>query len=231
MNKDEKKSLLDNLLKKTSETFAKLGMKFNVVEKTRIEKLIEFKKTGDETLKPEKFEDLYLEDGVTMIIIEPAVEVGAAAVMKTMDGEPVAAPSGEYILQDGRTVVVEPDGVVMEVREADGVEGDEALKEKSAANPVDEKIKSIVERWETEKIFERLKEVETLCKFLKEENEALKKAAVETQDANNATFKKLLAEPSAEPVVKSKTVSLSSFKTENMMEKYLSIHAKEDESN
>lgn len=229
MDKAEKKSLLDNLLAKTSETFAKLGLKFNVVEKTRIEKLIEFKKTGDVNLKPEKFEDLYLEDGMTMIIIEPAVEVGAAAVMKTMDGEPVAAPSGEYILQDGRTVVVEPDGVVKEVREAATEEGEEGLQAKPAApsNTNDEKVKRIIERVETEKVFERLKEVETLCKFLKEENEALKKAAVETQDANNATFKKLLAEPTQEPVIKPKAFDL--FKGESLQDVYLSKFAKENE--
>lgn len=231
MKPDEKKSLLDNLLKKTSETFAKLGLKFNVVDKTRIEKLIEFKKTGDESLKPEKFEDLYLEDGVTMIIIEPAVEVGAAAVMKSMDGEPVAAPSGEYILQDKRTVVVEPDGVVKEVREAATDAGEDGLEAKPAStpNPVDDRVKRVIERIETEKIFEKIADLEKTVKFLKEENEAFKKAAVETQDANNETFKKLLGEPAKEPAVKPKTFSIESFKEESMMEQYLNKFAKTNE--
>lgn len=229
MNKEDKKTLLENLLKKTSETFAKLGLKFNAVEKSRIDKLIEFKKTGDESLKPEKFEDLYLEDGVTMIIIEPAVEVGAAAVMKSMDGEPVAAPSGEYILQDKRTVVVEPDGVVKEVREAATDAGEDGLEAKPDAtpNPIDDRVKRVIERVETEKIFEKIADLEKTVKFLKEENEALKKAAVETQDANNETFKKLLGEPTKEPVIKQ--TSFSSFKGESLMESYLSKFAKENE--
>lgn len=201
MKPEEKKSLLDNLLKKTAETFDKLKAPFKVVELSRVEKLAAFKK-GDEALKPEKFEDLLLEDGVTMIIIEPAVEVGAAAVMKTVDGEPVAAPKGEYILQDGRTVVIEPDGVVMEVREAATEEEDEGLeKETPAAAPsADDKVKRIIERIETEKIFEKIKELETLCAFLKEENETLKAEFVSTQQTNIDTFKKLLAEPSKDPV-------------------------------
>lgn len=230
MKPEEKKSILDNLLKKTAETFAKLKAPFKVVELSRVEKLLAFKK-GDAELKPEKFEDLYLEDGVTMIIIEPAVEVGAAAVMKTVDGEPVAAPKGEYVLQDGRTVVIEPDGEVMEVREAatdgggDNLSADPA---KPTATGADDKVKRIIERIETEKIFEKIKEIETLCKFLKEENEALKKAAVETQEVNNDTFKKLLGEPSQKPVVKSKTQSFTSFKEESLMEQYISKFGKDE---
>lgn len=226
MKPEEKKSILDNLLKKTAETFAKLKAPFKVVELSRVEKLLAFKK-GDDTLKPEKFEDLYLEDGVTMIIIEPAVEVGAAAVMKTVDGDPVAAPKGEYILQDGRTVVIEPDGEVMEVREAASAEGEDGLEANPSASPSanDDKVKSIIERWETEKIFERLKEVEKLCAFLKEENEALKKAAVETQEVNNDTFKKLLGEPSQKPAVKPKTGAFTSFKEESLMETYLTKYS------
>lgn len=227
MKPEEKKSILDNLLKKTAETFTKLGLKFNVVEPSRVEKLIAFKK-GDDTLKPEKFEELYLEDGVTMIIIEPAVEQGAAAVMKTVDGEPVAAPKGEYILQDGRTVVIEPDGMVMEVREKATEEGEEGLEKPAgtpAATGADEKIKSIIERWETEKIFARITDLEKTVKFLKEENEALKKAAVETQDINNATFKKLLSEPSMEPVVKKKFSGLPR-NGENIVEAWVAKQTK-----
>lgn len=229
MKPDEKKSLLDSLIKKTAETFAKLKAPFKVVELSRTEKLIAFKK-GDETLKPEKFEDLYLEDGVTMIIIEPAVEVGAAAVMKTMDGEPVAAPKGEYILQDGRTVVIEPDGEVKEVREAAAVEGEEGLEAKPGATPnaADDKVKRIIERIETEKIFEKVADLEKTVKFLKEENEAFKKSAVEIQEANNETFAKILEQPSKSPVVKQKTQAFFDFKEENLMEQYLSKHSKSE---
>jgi hypothetical protein len=228
MKSEEKTSILNNLLKKTSETFEKLKAPFKVVELSRVEKLIAFKK-GDVELKPEKFEDLYLEDGVTMIIIEPTVEVGAAAVMKTVDGEPVAAPSGEYILQDGRTVVVEPDGEIKEVREAAMEEGEEGL-EKEATKPdaSNDNVKRIIERIETEKIFEKIAELEKTVKFLKEENEVLKKGMVDTQEINNETFKKLLGAPSKEPVVKPKTQAFSDFKEESLMEQFLSKHAKQD---
>lgn len=230
MKHDEKKSLLDSLIKKTADTFAKLKAPFKVVELSRTEKLIAFKK-GDETLKPEKFKDLYLEDGVTMIIIEPEVEVGAAAVMKTVDGEPVAAPKGEYILQDGRTVVIEPDGEVKEVRDAATNVDDPELKKDDPAttpNAADDKVKRIIERIETEKIFEKIADLEKTVKFLKEENEALKKSAVEIQEANNETFTKILEQPSKAPAVKQKTQAFYDFKEENLMEQYLSKHSKSE---
>jgi predicted Zn-ribbon and HTH transcriptional regulator len=231
MKPEEKKSLLDSLRKKTSETFEKLKAPFKVVELSKVEKLVAFKK-GDTELKPEKFEDLYLEDGVTMIIIEPAVEVGAAAVMKTVDGEPVAAPAETYVLQDGRSVVIEPAGEVKEVREAPTEEGEEVL-EKAPTTPApaaNDGVKRIIERVETEKVFERLKEVEKLCAFLKEENEALKKAAVETQEANNETFAKILDQPSKAPATPSKNIKFSDFKTESLMESYLKTHGKNEEA-
>lgn len=169
--------------------------------------LIAFKK-GDETLKPEKFETVTLVDGVTEATIEPAIEAGAAVVFQTTDTEPVAAPPGEYELQDGRVIVITEPGVIAEVREASmGGEGEEGMGGDNPDEPG--KVKRIIESIVKEKQFALQSDFEKL----KIENEALKKTVSTLTDQSKATdqfiketFGKMLElvgqEPDNTPVVK-----------------------------
>ena len=221
----DKKTMLQSIKEKFTAMADKLGLDAKITELSNTEKLIAFKK-GNEDLKPEKFEDVLLNDGVTTVTIEPAVEAGAAIVIVDSEGNPVAAPAGEYILQDGRTVVVEEPGVVMEVRDAQVEEVEEPMKEESTTgvNP-----KQVIERIETEKIFSRLAEVEKTVKFLKEENEILKSELVQAQKDNVEIFSKLLSEPSQEPVVKKKITTIQEFSKsdeDSVLDKWLAKHNK-----
>jgi len=155
-----------------------------------------------------KFETVLLADGTTEITIEPAIEVGAAVVMTSEDGEAVAAPVGEYPLQDGRVIVIVEDGVLAEVKEAVEEEVEEPMANDKPEQA--DKVKRIIERIESEKIFAKIEDLEKEVKFLKEENETLLSRFSEVEDKfedtktfTKDTFEILYSEPSKEPVVKS----------------------------
>lgn len=197
MNQEKKQSLLDTV----KDFFSKHNIDADVVEK---EPAVE---VNDTDVKSEAFETVLLVDGTTEVTIEPAIEVGAAIVITAEDGTPVAAPIGEYELQDGKIIVVAEDGVVAEVREGEEVIEEEPMSEDKPEEP--NQVKRIIERIESEKIFSSIEELKETVKFLKEENEALlaRLSEVEdsfskTQDFTKQTFETLLGEPSAEPVVK-----------------------------
>ena len=197
MNQEKKQSLLDTV----KDFFSKHNIDADVVEK---EPTVE---VNDTDVKSEAFETVLLVDGTTEVTIEPAIEVGAAIVITAEDGTPVAAPIGEYELQDGKIIVVAEEGVVAEVREGEEVIEEEPMSEDKPEEP--NQVKRIIERIESEKIFSSIEELKETVKFLKEENEALLSRLSEvedsfskTQDFTKQTFETLLGEPSAEPVVK-----------------------------
>lgn len=158
----------------------------------------------------EAFESVMLVDGETELTIEPAVEVGAAVVIM-LDGEAQPAPVGEHELEDGRVIVIEEAGVIAAVNEPEVEVEEEPMAEQ--ATPEQAQVKKIIERIESEKIFEKIAQLEETVKFLKEENEALKaeftenKAEVKDEfnklkDFSQEVFTSLLDEPSKEPVKK-----------------------------
>lgn len=160
--------------------------------------------------KKQDFESVLLVDGETELTIEPAVEVGAAVVIM-LDGEPQPAPVGEHELEDGRVIVIEEAGVIAAINEPEVVVEEEPMANEST--PEQAQVKKIIERIESEKIFEKIAELEETVKFLKEENEALKAEFTENKDEakdefnklkdfSEEVFKTLLDEPSKEPVKK-----------------------------
>ena len=179
----------------------------------------------------QKFEVVLLSDGTTEITIEPAVEVNAAVVITAEDGTPVAAPAGEYELQDGRVIVLMEDGVVAEVREVSAVE-EEPMAQDAPAEA--DKVKRIIERIESEKIFSKIEELEKTVKFLKEENEALTAKFQDSVNFSKDTFKdvvELIGEaPTKEPVIKQKN-PLKQFSMENGQKDVMSEWLKKHNTN
>jgi len=128
-----------------------------------------------------------------------------------LDGEPQPAPVGEHELEDGRVIVIEEAGIIAAINEPEVVVEEEPMADKST--PEQAQVKKIIERIESEKIFEKIAELEETVKFLKEENEALKAEFTENKgeakdefkklkDFSEEVFKTLLDEPSKEPVKK-----------------------------
>ena len=61
-----------------------------------------------------KLEEMKLENGT--VVMADSFEKGKEIFIKT-DDEKVAMPVGEYLLEDGRLVVVEEEGIIADVRE------------------------------------------------------------------------------------------------------------------
>lgn len=197
------------------------------------------KNFSEETPAPEKteeptkdkFETVLLVDGETEVTIEPSVEVGSAIVIAAEDGTPVAAPAGEYELQDGRVIVVEEDGVIAAIQ--DSTPEEEPMKEDAPENAA--QVKREIERIEKEKIFEteiveRLKDLEEKFaalekenKFLHEENEAIKTKFSESNEEAKEIFNTLLEQPSKEPV-ENKSNPFKEFTKENTVDSWMEKH-------
>lgn len=152
----------------------------------------------------EKFEDVTLVSG-EVLMVEPALEVGAAVVMM-LDGEPVPAPDGEHILADNSIISVEG-GLITNIAPAEEVEDEvveELDSEGKAPTATEREAKKVIESIVTEKQFSDLqKEVEELkelAKFLKQDNEAIQLKYTEDFTELGKLFKELFAEPTKEPV-------------------------------
>ena len=210
-------SIEGRFFERPAETFAsklKDLININMTKEELKDKVVSFFNKEEEVKieepKKEGFESVLLVDGETELTIEPAVEVGAAVVIM-LDGEPQPAPVGEHELEDGRVIVIEEAGIIAAINEPEVVVEEEPMADKS--NPEQAQVKKIIERIESEKIFEKIAQLEETVKFLKEENEALKAEFTENKneakdefnklkDFSEEVFKTLLDEPSKEPVKK-----------------------------
>ena len=210
-------SIEGRFFERPAETFAsklKDLININMTKEELKDKVVSFFNKEEEVKieepKKEGFESVLLVDGETELTIEPAVEVGAAVVIM-LDGEPQPAPVGEHELEDGRVIVIEEAGVIAAINEPEVVVEEEPMANEST--PEQAQVKKIIERIESEKIFEKIAELEETVKFLKEENEALKAEFTENKneakdefnklkDFSEEVFKTLLDEPSKEPVKK-----------------------------
>ena len=128
-----------------------------------------------------KLEEMKLENGT--VITTDALEKGNEVFIVT-DDEKVAMPVGEYILEDGRLLIVEEEGIIADVRDvSDGVpakeeETTEDLKEETIETEVPEEVAS-----EVEAIVEAVVEViAPVIEEVKSEVEELKKQYASLMD-------------------------------------------------
>ena len=166
----------------------------------------------------EKFEDIALLDG-TMIMVEPAVEVGAAVVV--MDAElaqPI--PVGEYELEDGRVIVIEEAGLIAAVNEPAAEGEEEEVTEELAEDDKAKEAKRIIESIVTEKVFKAVakfnKQIEELTDALSNE----KKEKVDFMSEVAAILEKLGEQPTKKPIV-AKQKSFGQEKSKNIFHKDL----------
>ena len=137
--KDDVKALREKFSLKVTDVVSEKEI---VAAAKEIEKEVKFDK--------EKFEDVTLLDG-TMIMVEPAVEVGAAAVVMSDDiAQPL--PVGEYELSDNRVIVVEEAGLIAAVNDPN-IEVEEEVTEELAEDDKVKEAKRVIESIVTEKIF------------------------------------------------------------------------------
>ena len=116
-----------------------------------------------------KLEEMKLENGT--VVSAETFEKGSEIFIVT-DDEKVAMPVGEYILEDGRLVVVSEEGIIADVREvSDEVPATEDLEEEVIETEVPEEVVQ-----EVEAIVEAVVEViAPVIEEVKSEIEELKK--------------------------------------------------------
>jgi len=160
----------------------------------------------------DKFEEVTLADGVTVVMIEPAVEVDASVMVMSEEGVSVPMPIGEYELADGKVILIEVEGVIAEVKEVGTeedapVEEEELAKDKPTAE--EQRVRKVIESTVKESVFElteRLNKFEKENEFLHKENDALKVLFAELKENTGVALKEVFEQPTKEPVVKKKNV-------------------------
>lgn len=116
-----------------------------------------------------KLEQAKLQDGVTIVEAD-SFEAGESIVVVTEDDQRIALPIGEYVMENGMTIVVAEEGVISEIKEMEEPEQEtepeiEVEAEKKPENDM-AKIKKTVESMVKETFFAEIeskdKEIERL---------------------------------------------------------------------
>mgnify|MGYP003677198871 CR=1 FL=1 len=138
-----------------------------------------------------KLEDMKLENGT--IVSAESFEKGKEIFIKT-DDEKVAMPVGEYLLEDGRLVVVEEEGIIGDVREVsdevpakegeDGKEITEDLKEEEY-----EEEKEMAEVGDWEGMEKRIQNLEDAIADLKKDKEGKMEEVEEEMSTDSKPLK------------------------------------------
>ena len=122
---------------------------------------------------------LKLENGT--VLEAEAFESGNEIFILTED-EKVAVPKGEYLMEDGNTLVVEEEGVIKEIKAEEEVEEEEKEEEEVEAQYVrKEEFESAIE------------EIKGMIKELKEHKEEMAKVAEQVKEELSET-------PAVEPI-------------------------------
>mgnify|MGYP003647139672 FL=1 len=123
-----------------------------------------------------KFEQAKLDNGA--IFEAETFEVGAE-IFVVADEERVAVPIGEYVLEDGRTVVIAEEGIIAEIKEAGAEE--EAPTEEAPTEEVVEEEELATETPTAKKVIESISKETFFAEIekLRDEIKSLKLSTVE----------------------------------------------------
>ena len=92
-----------------------------------------------EVLKKYQFEKLQLSDGTEIETDTERLEVGSMVLVTTADGQ-MPAPAGEHVLSDGRSIVTDDAGKVLEVKESNAPVAEEMNEAAEAVGEVRSEI-------------------------------------------------------------------------------------------
>ena len=114
-----------------------------------------------------KLEQAKLQDGVTIVEAD-SFEAGESIVVVTQDDQRIALPIGEYVMENGMTIVVAEEGVISEIKEMEEPEQETEIEVEAENKPENDmaKIKKTVESMVKETFFAEIeskdKEIERL---------------------------------------------------------------------
>ena len=141
-----------------------------------------------------KLEEQKLENGT--VVSAEAFEKGKEIFIVT-DDEKVAMPVGEYILEDGRLVVVEEEGVIADVRE---VSDEVPAKEEEETEDLEEEVKeemSYATKEELAEVKTMVEEIKAMLEPKEEMSEELKEEIVEEVKEELSAVKPIKHNPEA----------------------------------
>lgn len=114
-----------------------------------------------------KLEQAKLQDGVTIVEAD-SFEAGESIVVVTEDDQRIPLPMGEYVMENGMTIVVVEEGIISEVKEMEQPEQETEIEVEAEKKPENDmaKIKKTVESMVKETFFAEIeskdKEIERL---------------------------------------------------------------------
>ena len=125
-----------------------------------------------------KLEEMKLENGT--VVSAEAFEKGKEVFIVT-DDEKIAMPVGEYILEDGRLVVVEEEGIIADVREvSDEVPAKEEVEETEDLEEVKEEM-SYATKEELAEVKTMVEEIKAMLEPKEEMSEEVKEEEVKEE--------------------------------------------------
>ena len=141
-----------------------------------------------------KLEEQKLENGT--VVSAEAFEKGKEIFIVT-DDEKVAMPVGEYILEDGRLLVVEAEGVIADVRE---VSDEVPAKEEEETEDLEEEVKeemSYATKEELAEVKTMVEEIKAMLEPKEEMSEEVKEKIVEEVKEELSAVKPIKHNPEA----------------------------------
>jgi len=140
-----------------------------------------------------KLEEQKLENGT--VVSAEAFEKGKEIFIVT-DDEKVAMPVGEYILEDGRLVVVEEEGIIADVREV----SDEVPAKEEETEDLEEEVKeemSYATKEELAEVKTMVEEIKAMLEPKEEMSEEVKEEIVEEVKEELSAVKPIKHNPEA----------------------------------
>ena len=141
-----------------------------------------------------KLEEQKLENGT--VVSAEAFEKGKEIFIVT-DDEKVAMPVGEYLLEDGRLVVVEEEGLIADVRE---VSDEVPAKEEEETEDLEEEVKeemSYATKEELAEVKTMVEEIKAMLEPKEEMSEEVKEEIVEEVKEELSAVKPIKHNPEA----------------------------------
>lgn len=117
-----------------------------------------------------KLEQAKLQDGVTIVEAD-SFEAGESIVVVTEDDQRIPLPMGEYVMENGMTIVVVEEGIISEVKEMEQPDQETEIEIEAEKKPENDmtKIKKTVESMVKETFFSEIQSKDQEIERLKAE--------------------------------------------------------------
>tara|TARA_R110000744_G_scaffold195880_3_gene315033 strand:+ start:2507 stop:3103 length:597 start_codon:yes stop_codon:yes gene_type:complete len=158
-----------------------------------------------------KLEQMKLENGT---VLEADKFEGGNEIFIVTEDERVALPIGEYVLEDGQTLVIEEEGIIKEMKSEGEEAKDEEVVEEVEAEEEDKKEMSYATKEELAEVKSMVEEIKAMLEpkeDLSEEPKGDLKEELSSQEIPEEV-KQELSEPAAEPINTNAEVSKTQVK-------------------